>query len=536
MLPSVRSRTTHLELARPEGVPSDAQLEEANARIGAVRIEPRNVFDAANPADNTALFRLANDLHIRTRVATVRDQLLFHSGDAYRGRLLEESERILRGTRYLREANIRPVAWHDGMVDVEVVTYDVWTLNPGISFGRKGGKNTSGFKLEELNLLGFGSQISLGRESGIDRNSTTFRFHDPQLFSSWWTLTTGYSDNSDGRTQALEIEHPFYALDTRWAAGIGAMDDDRIDSLYDLGHVNDQYRTHQRLASVHGGWSRGLRGGWARRLSAGLTYDDSEFTSIVGPISGPTGALPADRKLTYPWVGYEWVQDDYEKARNRDQIEKTEDFLLGLRARVQLGLASPNFGSDRSAVIFNGGISHGFEPGTRQRLLLSSTLSGREESGDFADVAASVAARYYFRQSDRRLLFVSAAADVASRPDLDHQLLLGGDNGLRGYPLRYQAGQGRWLVTVEQRIYTNWYPFRLFNVGGAIFYDMGRTWGDNPTGTRPLGLLKDLGFGLRLGNSRSALGNVLHIDVALPLDGDQSISSMQFLVETQRSF
>jgi hemolysin activation/secretion protein len=115
-------------------------------------------------------------------------------------------------------------------------------------------------------------------------------------------------------------------------------------------------------------------------------------------------------------------------------------------------------------------------------------------------------------------------------------LLIGGDNGLRGYPLRYQAGLGRWLVTAEQRWFTNWYPFRLFNVGGAVFYDMGGAWGPNPIGTPSQGVLRDVGFGLRLGNSRSALGNVLHVDVAFPLDGDKSISQLQFLVETQRSF
>ncbi len=49
-------------------------------------------------------------------------------------------------------------------------------------------------------------------------------------------------------------------------------------------------------------------------------------------------------------------------------------------------------------------------------------------------------------------------------------------------------------------------------------------------------MLKDIGFGLRLGSSRSALGNVLHFDVAFPLDGDSSISQMQFLVQTKRSF
>jgi hypothetical protein len=49
-------------------------------------------------------------------------------------------------------------------------------------------------------------------------------------------------------------------------------------------------------------------------------------------------------------------------------------------------------------------------------------------------------------------------------------------------------------------------------------------------------LLRDLGVGLRLGNSRSALGNVLHIDLAFPLDGDPSIKSVQLLVETKEKF
>jgi outer membrane translocation and assembly module TamA len=114
--------------------------------------------------------------------------------------------------------------------------------------------------------------------------------------------------------------------------------------------------------------------------------------------------------------------------------------------------------------------------------------------------------------------------------------LLGGDNGLRGYPLRYQAGEGRWLFTAEQRLFSNWYPFQMFNVGGAVFYDMGATWGRDPLGTASLGLLKDIGFGLRFGNSRSALGNVLHVDVAYPLDGDKSARKMQFIIETKKSF
>ena len=535
ILPSVRSRTHHVPTERPEGVPSDAALEQAGARIGKVIVDPRNIFDTESEKENTALFRLANRLHVPTRISTVEDQLLFHTGELYDGRLLQESERILRGTRYLQDASIRPIAWHDGLVDVEVVTQDVWTLNPGISYGRKGGKNTTGFEIEDLNLLGTGSQISVGRQSGVDRTSTTLRYNDPQLFGSWWSFTGGYSDNSDGRTEQLVLDHPFYALDTRWAFGVAALRDDRIDSLYDLGEIRDQFGVRDRTASVYGGWSRGLRNGWTQRLTAGFTYSQHDFNPVIGT-TGPTQTLPPDRTLAYPWIGYEWIQDGFEKARNRDQIEKTEDVLLGLSAHVQLGYSSPSFGADRSAVMFDAGLARGFEPGERQRLLVSSSVTGRNESGTFTDVVGSVSARYYLRQSERRLLFLSALTDVASHLDPDHQLLIGGDNGLRGYPLRYQAGTGRWLVTAEQRFFTNWYPFRLFNVGGAVFYDMGGAWGPNPGGTPAQGVLRDVGFGLRFGNSRSALGNVLHVDVAFPLDGDKSISRLQFLVETQRSF
>ena len=535
LLPDVRARATKEALERPADVPTDAALEAAHARVGEVRLVTRKIFDTSRADEDASLFRLANRLHIGTRTTTVQDQLLFSADETFDGRLLEESERILRGTRYLQDASIRPVAWHDGVVDVEVVTHDVWTLNPDVSYGRKGGKSSTGFGVEELNLLGLGSQISLGRQSDVDRTSTKLLYHDPQLFGSWWTMTAGYSDNSDGRTQELDFEHPFYALDSRWATGASARSDERVDSRYDLGEIRDQFGVRDRDATVYGGWSRGLRNGWAARLTFGATYDESRFERIVGE-TGPTTLLPPDRKLVYPWIGYEWIQDEYEKARNRDQIEKTEDFLLGLHTHARLGFAASTLGSDRNAWVFEGGVSHGFVPGTRHRLLLSSTLAGRREDSGFADVQADFSARYYFRQSERRLLFLEALADVGSNLDLDHQVLLGGDNGLRGYPLRYQAGDGRWLVTAEQRVFTNWYPFRLFNVGGAVFADVGRTWGPNPGGTTSRGLLKDVGFGLRLGNSRSALGNVLHMDVAVPLDGGSDINKVQFLVSTQRSF
>jgi hemolysin activation/secretion protein len=230
------------------------------------------------------------------------------------------------------------------------------------------------------------------------------------------------------------------------------------------------------------------------------------------------------------------VQDRFATTRNRDQIEKTEDYSLGWKLRAQVGFASSAAGSDRNAIMVEGKAATGYDLTDRQSLTLSAHASGRFEDGNLANGLIGAEARYYFRHSQRRLFFMGLATTAGTDLDTDTQVLLGGDNGLRGYPLRYQAGTGRWLFTAEQRMYSNWFPFQLFNVGGAVFFDMGRVMGRDPLGSQPQGVLKDVGIGLRLGNSRSALGNVLHIDLAFPLDGDSSIDSMQVVVETKRSF
>jgi outer membrane protein assembly factor BamA len=517
-----------------EALPSPQDMQAAGLVIGEITIDNQNIFDLDDPEEDKGLFRLANRLHYRTRPQVVRDQLLFHTGDRYSARVLEESERILRSARYVYDASVRAVAVHDGRVDVAVTTRDVWTLNPGVSFGRRGGKNTGGFELEELNLLGTGIALSAGHKTEPDRDSTIFELKDRHVGRSWWALNAQYASNSDGLVRGLALERPFYALDSRWAAGVNVLDDDRIDSLYDRGEIVDEFRHRGRFAEVYGGWSGGLDNGWVRRWRVGATYQDDAFAAA--PVWTGVTTLPADRKWFYPWFEFDLIQDDYRKLTNRDQIERTEDFYLGARASLKLGWADQGLGSTRSALMINGSFGHGVALSDRSTLVSRVDVGGRLESGVLRDAVLDGAVRYYNQQSSRFLFFATLEGAYGHALDLDHPLLLGGDNGLRGYPLRYQSGDRRVLITLEQRYFSDWYPLRLFRVGAAAFIDVGRTWGDAPLGTPSLGLLKDVGFGLRFGSSRSGLGNIIHVDVAFPLDGDPSIRKVQFLVETKERF
>lgn len=49
------------------------------------------------------------------------------------------------------------------------------------------------------------------------------------------------------------------------------------------------------------------------------------------------------------------------------------------------------------------------------------------------------------------------------------------------------------------------------------------------------GWLADAGFGLRLVSTRTAFANVLHVDVAVPLNASGWIKRVQLLVKTRTS-
>jgi hemolysin activation/secretion protein len=77
----------------------------------------------------------------------------------------------------------------------------------------------------------------------------------------------------------------------------------------------------------------------------------------------------------------------------------------------------------------------------------------------------------------------------------------------------------------------------LVHVGAAIFFDAGQAWSkDGAEKERLRGLLRNVGLGLRLGNSRSTHGSTVHFDIAFPLDGDGSIDRVQYLVTSRSGF
>jgi outer membrane protein assembly factor BamA len=515
-------------------LPSFAELEARGAVIGEIRVITDNIFDRNDPQENNVLFRAANALHVRTQPWLIERVLLFKSGQPVSQRVIDETERLIRQTTTVYEVSIRPVALRDNVVDIEVHTRDTWTLQPGLRFRREGGATSAALNIKESNLLGTGTTIGLERNTSVDRTGTLAQISHDHLFDGWTSLALQRSTFDDGSAGNVTLAHPFYALDTRWAAGAQASRFDRRDSVFEGGNAVGDYRHFNHSGEVFAGRSNGLQGRWTHRQSVGVNYQSDRYE--IDPSRPPPIAPPVDKTLAGPFLRYEAIEDDFLPVMNRDLIQRPEYLTMGLHSTLQLGRSLAGFGATEQPWQLSAQLTKGFRaPGGRQ-LLTSANFAAQygATTGDVRTLGTTL--RYFVPQQGSLLLYLAGSFDTVQSPSGTDEVLLGGDTGLRGYPIRYQRGTKRTLFTAEERYYTDWYPLRLFRVGAAAYVDVGRAWGGQIPNTSP-GWLADFGFGLRVLSARASFGNVLHLDLAFPIgNNDPGVRGRQLVVKTAKTF
>ena len=522
------------EPAASTNLPSFTELENARATIGQIRITPNNVFDLTVDAENNALYRLVNRLHVPTRMDVIARVLLFKSGERVSRQKIEETERLLRASRTRYDVEIKPVALNDGVVDIEVSTRDAWTLDVTGNFSRAGGENKTSFGVKERNLLGTGLSVGFARTSNVDRKGTELEISYAQAIDGWTRVNFERGSFNDGKRTSLIVDRPFYSLDTRFAARGAWGDDDRIDSIYNTGNVVSEYRHRLKSADASVGFSPGLIDGWTQRYRLGSLAQDNTYRVEPGRVA--TVPLPVSNDLRALFLRYELREDGFLKVKNYNLIERAEFLVVGFNAHLQLTKALASMGSTRSDFLYSASVSDGYVFSSNRILQAGASIERKIASTGLPMTLSAAAVKYYAPQTAGSLFFASLAVDRLRGGGIADQLLIGGTFGLRGYRSRYQAGDQRMLLSVEQRAYTDWYPFRLLRVGGAVFFDAGRAWGGPNQNTVNGGTLADVGVGLRIALDRAAFANVLHVDLAAPLKRAGDIKPVQFVVKTEFSF
>lgn len=526
-------------------------------RIARVQIQTRGVFEG-DTAD-AMLSRVSSAvgwLHVTTRRRVIRRELLFEEGDCHEALRLSETERLLRGFSFLRDARIETRRRPDGDLDVTVTTEDDWSfrIEPRVEFGS--GLGLTGLSIGENNLWGTGRSVEAFFHDRSRGNEFGFSARDPQLLGSRWNLDLTASRTEPGGFVQARVSYPFLGLVGRRAAFQDAVSERRwfrYIARDDAERRNELLLPFRRTAvQVGGGLRPGIEvsgnttklGTFGIYLSFGdLSYDDAFFgDSLVEasmPFSGDSasarvlaGLEPRRTLRLNVLLGARGIA--FIKRRGLSTLDATEDIPIGVATDLVIGLAAPALGTNDSHALIALDSFAGGRVGERWLTQFRGTLEGRRdyESDDWRDVFGAFEWSNFWLWSGGNTLEVSLRAAAARDPTIPFQLTLGGPAGLRGYEGHRYPGGARVVASLEDRSHI-WSAGGLFDLGTAVFVDAGAMWsGDAPFGMDS-GLRASGGAGIRVatpGGSRSSY----RLDLAVPFQAGTRLEDVVLTFRVQR--
>lgn len=482
--------------------------EKNNKTIRNILIERHDVFPEITGRPRF-IYNWANSLHIVTKEGVIRRELLFKTGDVYDSEILEESERKLRSLAYFGEVQIAVQNEDEDFVDVSVVTQDQWSTLLSYVFSQGGGRTTFGGSIEEFNLLGFGKRIFTEvRHESAEGTTFTLRYTDPQLLSSRWTTEASFVTGPFVKDYSAQVIRPFFSLDTEWAGGVAGNVRDETIRLFDDGEEVSRLRLESEAMRVTVARAFGSRF-HKKRLQLSYRFQNRDFTALGNLTTTP---VPNDELIHGLTVGASIENLSFVKEKRIDRFLKTEDVTLGTITTLSLGRTGLPIARGVKRFELRATSRHARQIAQRNYMIFIVGFQTLFEK----DTITSVRLQYYNKEFQHQTWALNFELDFGKNLEESRQFLLGGDSGLRGFRAREFTGDKRLLINLEDRIFT---PLNILTValGGVVFLDAGHVWRATESfDLRDLNL--SVGFGLRLGYTKSPNSRVGRIDFAWPLN------------------
>jgi hypothetical protein len=513
--------------------------KKPNPVISKINIHIHPMFDESKAKENNALFRLANRLHVDTDSKVISNDLLFAEGDALDHQKLLESERILRSRRYLNNAKISNKELADGSTEVDIDVNEVWTMFPTLSYLRSGGNTEYSFGVKDSNFLGSGKAFNIFREKNSDRMGDSFEYQDTNTGWHQTNASLAYTDNDDGSKQKFSLVRPFFSLRTPSAGGFSYEKFDREESVYNEGDKVDRYThlsEHQHV--FYGNKFKISNDINVYRWSIGFSKQKDTFTRLS---EAPNIIVPPEnRDLNISWFEYQYIRNSFVKSYNVQQINRVEDINFGLQTTLRIGHVNSTVKANDNSLEVHLKVADGYRLSKNHLLFTNLSINGFHKDGLITNGLAKAQIQYHWHNFSRGQLYIDWEGARGKNLFTDQYLYLGGNNGLRGYPDFYQEGDRRYLFSLEQRFFGQREWLSLFYLGYAFFYDQGRAWGNSLVNQVEDKELRDVGFGLRFSGTRvggqdQGSSNILHLDIAKPLDGGSDISDLEWILKVKSS-
>jgi hypothetical protein len=465
----------------------------------------------------------------------VRRESLLQAGDRYDQDLVEETTRNLQDPSLSNVVAVFPVkSATPGMVDLLIVTRDIWSLRFNQDYEIQQGQliyYTA--SLSENNLFGWRKnlavvfmmdqgEMSFG-PSYIDPNILGTRLKLQGAFSWIWARQIGdiAAGPLEGSSSHFRLEYPLWALARHWGAYSDFQHFDGVRRRFAgndlrLVPVSDGATLSTPPVGPTAPWEYGLR---TMALSSAVTRSFPRPALIqrislghelnlarpflLADFPYPCGAPERTRfsQLVFPlsersadlFLLYQLFTPRYRTYRDLNTFDFREDIQLGPSLSLKAGRASELFGSDKDFGLFQvsldltAGWWGGLESigGSWEGRLAGNEMTDQLVQGR-ASLATPVLARLVrlVAAGNVGFLFVNARK---------RYFAVGGDTGLRGYPVGQFVGTGaEFIGHIEARSMA--LKLAFLRLGGLLFFDAGHAAADAGS----LSLYDDVGFGLRL--------------------------------------
>ncbi len=544
-------------------VPVASLPPEFSARVRSISLDRRGAFEGT--AAVTQLERdgyaLLGNLHVLTRKSTLRQRLLFAESSLVTQELLAETERSLRSQEFLSDAYLAASPIADGACDIVITTFDQWTTVPGagvavhnFNFGNVYHGNWSRIwddewywwvGLLEANLAGTGTRAGLFARRDPERTSRELLVSNGNLTRLRLKANLDLAWLSDGDSLRLDLSKPLESRSDRHAYGVHLFsqelserwyfDANRLDTLpsgvaQDAAGRDHTLRVFRRMDTHEAEiW-------YTRSFGSALKFNAGPFLRYreryhAGGTGGPDSTLlghaeaPADlgeprqRLDVVPGIALALYQYRLHTSRNFRNLKWSENVESGWRVNAEAGKDQQWLGA-RAADWKLGGEALGSGFWDDRFWLYGSGAWNAfvRENGSLADGRVDARGEAAIRESRLTSSWLTASwANLVGAAETD-QLTLGDVDGLSGYASHAFAGQARVLLSAEQRFFPDW-EWLTMVPAFAAFANAGNTfpaWRDADLSA----LHGSLGFGLRLGRSKSTQKVVQHINVNFPVGED----------------
>ncbi len=491
--------------------------------IRAITIDPRTIFSDEDSLIPGFVRTLGNELHWRTREATIALDLLFAVGDPCDPRRLAETERLLRARPYVRSALVVPIATDDGGVRVLVETRDEFSLEVRLRLRGGSGFPARRLVLTEDNAFGRGLHLqafynNFGRRPAYFGDALDHHFLGRRLEAEVMggksevgpvaeeTVRRAFESEFDRLAWRESIRYrkePFPLV----SPALGTILEPLLEIGADAGvavrfGVPGQLRIVGAVLSLERLLVQG------DPLAPTPDGDSAAAAALAGRFDERRRvrlhALFGARKLTFhPHSGL-------------DAVRALEDAPEGAQAGLVLGKSLFGGGGLQHDWFAAAEFSSGVEIGADALAFASAKVEGRylSSAGRWDGVIANGRVLVYEIGPRATEVFgVEAAGGWATRTPF--QLLLGGPAGLRGYGDAALPVGSRIVVRGEHRYYLG-EVLGFADLGTAAFVEAGRGWAGDVVFGQNTGLLASVGGGLRIAAPRGSR-RTWRLDLALPL-------------------